>query len=151
MTDHEHADVTIRAQEPDNLVRAHGLDLSLLHPFPGLDSPFRGAWCVLRPGDVTETHAHHDREIFIVMSGRGTLVEGGRRHEIAAGDLAYIKADVEHSVVNEHDEDFAYYAVWWDRAMSEEFLARAEFPAEEQPVAQELPGVAELPDAVPAS
>ena len=48
MTDHEHADVTIRAKEPDHLERAHGLDLRLLHPWPGLDSPFRGAWCVLR-------------------------------------------------------------------------------------------------------
>lgn len=124
MTDHEHADVTIRAMEPDHLVRAHGLDLKLLHPWPGLDSPFRGAWCVLRPGDVSELHAHHDREIFIVMSGRGTVVANGRRQEVAAGDLAYIRPDVEHSVVNEHDEDFAYYAIWWDPAMSAEFLGQ---------------------------
>ncbi|WP_333766953.1 cupin domain-containing protein [Streptomyces sp. IBSBF 2435] len=122
MTDHEHADVTIRTMEPDHLERAHGLDLKLLHPWPGLDTPFRGAWCVLRPGDVSEVHGHHDREIFIVMSGRGTVVANGRRHEIAAGDLAYIRPDVQHSVVNEHDEDFAYYAIWWDPAMSAEFL-----------------------------
>ncbi|WUH91711.1 cupin domain-containing protein [Streptomyces sp. NBC_00433] len=126
MTDHEHADVTIRAMEPDHLERAHGLDLKLLHPWAGLDSPFRGAWCVLRPGDISELHAHHDREIFIVMSGRGTVVAGGRRQEVAAGDLAYIRPDVEHSVVNEHDEDFAYYAIWWDRAMSAEFLGLPE-------------------------
>ncbi|UWE13001.1 cupin domain-containing protein [Actinacidiphila bryophytorum] len=123
MTDHEHADVTIRANEPDHLERAHGLDLRLLHPWPGLDSPFRGAWCVLRPGDVSELHSHHDREIFIVMSGRGTVLAGGSRQEVAAGDLAYITPDVEHSVVNEHDEDFAYYAIWWDPAMSADFLA----------------------------
>lgn len=123
MTDHEHADVTIRANEPDHLERAHGLDLKLLHPWPGLDSPFRGAWCVLRPGDVSEPHAHHDREIFIVMSGRGTVLAGGSRREVAAGDLAYLTPDVPHSVVNEHDEDFAYYAIWWDPAMSADFLA----------------------------
>jgi len=122
LTDHEHADVTIRAMEPDHLVRAHGLDLKLLHPWPGLDTPFRGAWCVLRPGDVSDLHAHHDREIFIVMSGRGTVVANGMRREIAAGDLAYITPDVEHRVLNEHDEDFAYYAIWWDPAMSPEFL-----------------------------
>lgn len=33
---------------------------------------------------------------------------------------------MEHSVVNEHDEDFAYYAIWWDREMSAEFLDRQE-------------------------
>jgi mannose-6-phosphate isomerase-like protein (cupin superfamily) len=132
LTDHEHADVTIRAMEPDHLERAHGLDLRLLHPWPGVDSPFRGAWCVLRPGDVSELHAHHDREIFIVMSGRGTVLAGGSRQEVAAGDLAYIRPDVEHSVVNEHDEDFAYYAIWWDRAMSAEFLGLDENAGAEQ-------------------
>lgn len=137
MTDHEHADVTIRAKEPDHLERAHGLDLRLLHPWPGLDSPFRGAWCVLRPGDVSELHAHHDREIFIVMSGRGTVLAGGSRQEVAAGDLAYIRPDVEHSVVNEHDEDFAYYAIWWDRAMSADFLGRPEQTDAEQTDAEQ--------------
>ena len=43
--------VDFRRCEPENLVREHGLDLKLLHPWPGLATPFRGAWCVLRPGE----------------------------------------------------------------------------------------------------
>ncbi|SDN96968.1 cupin domain-containing protein [Actinacidiphila guanduensis] len=123
MTDHEHPGVTIRPREPERLERAHGLDLSLLHPWPGLNTPFRGAWCVLRPGDVSEAHAHHDREIFIAMSGRGVLLAGGDRREIAAGDLALLPPDVEHRVANEYDEDFSYYAIWWEPGMSEQYLA----------------------------
>ncbi|WP_404953226.1 cupin domain-containing protein [Streptomyces sp. 147326] len=121
--------MTIRPREPENLVRDHGLDLRLLHPWPGLDTPFRGAWCVLRPGDVTDAHAHHEREIFIVMSGRAEVVCKGRRHALAAGDLAVMRAGVEHHIVNEHEEDFSYYAIWWGPDMSAEFLARQPDPA----------------------
>lgn len=124
MTDREQADVTIRKREPDNLVREHGLDLKLLQPWPGLDAPFRGAWCVLRPGDVSEAHAHHEREMFIAMSGRGDVVCGDRRHAFEAGDIAVMNGGVEHHIVNEHTEDFAYYAIWWGPDMSAEFLAR---------------------------
>ncbi|MFI1645407.1 cupin domain-containing protein [Streptomyces avidinii] len=116
--------MTIRRSEPENLVRDHGLDLKLLHPWPGLDTPFRGAWCVLRPGDVTDAHAHHEREMFIVMSGRAEVVSKDGRHELAAGDIAIVRGGVEHHIVNEHHEDFSYYAIWWGPDMSAEFLAR---------------------------
>lgn len=120
------SDVDIRRREPDHLVRAHGLDLKLLQPWNGLATPFRGAWCVLRPGDVTEPHAHREREIFIVMAGRADVVTGTERHELAAGDILLMRPGVEHRVINEHDTDFSYYAIWWDRAMSGEFLAQSE-------------------------
>ncbi|MFD5620920.1 cupin domain-containing protein [Streptomyces yangpuensis] len=115
--------MTIRRREPENLVRAHGLDLRLLHPWPGLDTPFRGAWCVLRPGDVTEAHAHHEREMFIALSGRAEVVCGDGRYELAAGDIALMRAGVEHHIVNGHREDFSYYAIWWGPEMAAEFLA----------------------------
>ena len=114
MTDHAPADVTVRRREPENLVRAHGLDLKLLHPWPGLDAPFNGAWCVLRPGDVSEVHAHHEQEIFICMSGRADVVTDHGRQQLTAGDLALIRPGTDHSVTNPYGEDFAYYAIWWD-------------------------------------
>lgn len=134
MTDRKHADVTIRTREPEHLIRDHGLDLRLLQPWPGLNTPFLGAWCVLRPGDVSEVHSHHEREIFICMAGRAEVVTGDQRYELAAGDLAFIRPGVDHSIVNERDEDFAYYAVWWDRAMAAEFLDQeADGPAQAGP------------------
>ncbi|MFC4031260.1 cupin domain-containing protein [Streptomyces polygonati] len=116
------AELTIRALESEHLTRAHGLDLKLLHPWPGLNAPFRGAWCVLRPGDVSEPHAHSEREIFICMSGRATVLAGDTRKEFAAGDIAHLLPGVQHSITNEHDEDFAYYAIWWGEEMAAEFL-----------------------------
>lgn len=144
MSDQAEADVTIRHAEPDHLAREHGLDLRLLHPWPELaDTPFRGAWCVLRPGDVTDLHDHRERELFIVMSGRGAVVADGTPTQLAAGDLALIKAGVQHRVTNEHDEDFAYYAVWWDRLMAADYLGS------QDPVQVSRPDAA--PDPVPVA
>jgi mannose-6-phosphate isomerase-like protein (cupin superfamily) len=114
----------IRKREPENLTRAHGLDLKLLHPWPGLDTPFQGAWCVLRPGDVSAAHAHDQFEIFIGMSGRAEVRRGDRRQEFVAGDLVLMQPGVEHQITNEGGVDFSYYAIWWDRKMSAEFIAR---------------------------
>lgn len=119
----------IRRQEPENLERQHGLDLKLLHPWPNLATPFRGAWCVLRPGDVTDTHSHREQELFVAMEGRAEVVVGGTVHKIEAGDLMLLPADTEHHVVNPHDTDFSYYAIWWDRVMAESYLDPSGGPA----------------------
>lgn len=124
MTDQRPA-VQIREGEPENLVRTHGLDLRLLQPWHGLAAPFRGAWCVLRPGDASTPHAHHEHEIFIGMTGRAEVVSGDSRRPFVAGDIAFVPPGVAHQVVNDHDEDFAYYAIWWDRTMSDEFIEAA--------------------------
>ncbi|WP_414938348.1 cupin domain-containing protein [Amycolatopsis sp. cmx-11-51] len=123
MTDLDQAAVDIRRLEHENLTRAYGLDMKLLYPWNGLTAPFRGAWCVLRPGDVSVSHAHHEHEIFIGMAGSAEVVTEGERHRFGAGDLVFLKPGIEHNLVNDHDEDFSYYAIWWDRAMSDEFVA----------------------------
>jgi mannose-6-phosphate isomerase-like protein (cupin superfamily) len=115
--------VDFRRCEPENLVREHGLDLKLLHPWPGLATPFRGAWCVLRPGDRTDRHQHREQELFIGIAGRAEVVVGGQTHVMAAGDLMLMPGNVDHHVQNPHEEDFSYYAIWWDGVMAEEYLA----------------------------
>ena len=57
------------------------------------------------------------------MSGRATVVTPGTRYDFTAGDIAFLRPEIEHHLVNETDDDFTYYAIWWDRAMSEEFVA----------------------------
>jgi mannose-6-phosphate isomerase-like protein (cupin superfamily) len=113
----------IHRLENELVSRNYGLDFKLLLPWPGLNAPFRGAWCVVRPGDVSEAHAHGEHEIMIGMTGRGVLVSAGQRVDFNAGDIVHMPADITHSVRNELDEDFSYYSIWWDRAMSAEFLA----------------------------
>jgi mannose-6-phosphate isomerase-like protein (cupin superfamily) len=116
--------VDIRRLEHENLTRAYGLEMKLLYPWEGLTTPFEGAWCVLRPGDKSVAHSHHEHEIFIGMSGRAAIVTPDRRYEFAAGDIAFLRPAIKHYLVNDADDDFSYYAIWWDRAMCEEFVAR---------------------------
>jgi mannose-6-phosphate isomerase-like protein (cupin superfamily) len=123
VTDQKPLVVDFRRLEHENLTRAYGLEMKLLYPWDGLAAPFEGAWCVLRPGDKSQTHAHHEHEIFIGMSGRATVVTPDRRYDFAAGDIAFLRPEIEHHLINETDDDFAYYAIWYDRAMSEEFVA----------------------------
>lgn len=123
MTEQAIASVDIHRLENEQVSRNYGLDFKLLHPWPGMNAPFRGAWCVVRPGDVSEAHAHGEREIMIAMAGRGVVVSDEGRLDFNAGDIVFMPAEITHSVVNEYGEDFSYYSIWWDRDMSAEFLA----------------------------
>jgi mannose-6-phosphate isomerase-like protein (cupin superfamily) len=123
VTNQEPLVVHFRRLEHENLTRAYGLEMKLLHPWDGLTAPFEGAWCVLRPGDRSVAHAHHEHEIFIGISGRATVITPDRRYDFAAGDIAFLRPEIKHYLINETAEDFSYYAIWWDRVMSEHFVA----------------------------
>jgi mannose-6-phosphate isomerase-like protein (cupin superfamily) len=116
----------IRWLDRANLTQAYGLDSQRLLPWPELNAPFEGAWCVLRPGIQSTAHAHHEYEIFIAMTGRATLVVGDERREFAAGDIAHLPPGCTHHVANDGGDDFEFYAIWWDREMSTGFAARHE-------------------------
>ena len=114
----------IRRLDRANLTRAYGLDSERLLPWPVLDAPFEGAWCIVRPGQESTAHAHPEHEIFIAMSGRSTLVVDGERREFAAGDIGHLIPGSTHRVVNDGAADFEYYAIWWDTEMAARFAAR---------------------------
>ncbi|MBW4718026.1 cupin domain-containing protein [Saccharothrix sp. SC076] len=114
----------IRRLDRDHLTRAYGLDSERLLPWPALNAPFEGAWCVMRPGDVSTAHSHHEYEIFIAMKGRAKLTVDGESTELVEGDIAHLVPGTTHYLVNEADSDFEYYAIWWDTDMSAAFVAR---------------------------
>lgn len=116
--------IDIRPLDRANLVRAYGLDGQRLLPWPDLNAPFEGAWCVLRTGTESIPHSHHEYEIFIAISGTAELVVDDERHAFTAGDVARLPRGSTHRVVNTGTADFEYYGIWWDEVMSERFLAR---------------------------
>jgi mannose-6-phosphate isomerase-like protein (cupin superfamily) len=118
--------IEIRNLDRANLTRAYGLDSQRLLPWPALNAPFEGAWCVLRAGDESTPHAHHEYEVFIAMLGRSTLYVDGERFEFAAGDIVHLPPGCRHQVINDGAEDFEYYGIWWDTDMSARFLTRHE-------------------------
>ncbi len=118
----------IRNLDRDNLTRAYGLDAQRLLPWPALNAPFEGAWCILRSGDESTPHSHHEYEIFIAMTGRAALVVDGERRTFAAGDIVHLPPGCTHKLVNDGPEDFQYYGIWWDAHMSTTFLTRHQEP-----------------------
>jgi mannose-6-phosphate isomerase-like protein (cupin superfamily) len=114
----------IRGLNREQLVHENGLDAQRLLPWPVLNAPFEGSWCVIRPGTASTAHAHHEYEIFIAMRGEAFLESRGDRRPFNAGDIVHFTPGVEHRVVNDSGEDFEMYSVWWDLEMAERFAER---------------------------
>lgn len=107
----------------DNLVHEYQLDGSRLLPWDGYPMPFAGGWCVVRPGTESEPHTQIDQEIFIGIKGNATLVVGDERRPFGFGDIAAIPKHTNHYFINESDEDFHFYVVWWDMNYVNEFVS----------------------------
>jgi mannose-6-phosphate isomerase-like protein (cupin superfamily) len=116
----------IKHLDRPGLVHENGLDAQRLLPWPELNAPFEGSWCVVGPGGATGAHSHHEYEIFIAVSGEAVLDSQNERRAFKAGDIVHFPPHTEHRVVNESDEDFELYCIWWDPDMSAEFVSRHE-------------------------
>ena len=118
-----------RTLSRQTLTHENGLDAQRLLPWPALNAPFEGSWCVIRPGTASTAHAHHEYEIFIAVAGSAVLESQGEREPFVAGDIVHFPPDTEHRVVNEGDDDFEMYSVWWDAEMTQRFAERHAGPA----------------------
>lgn len=114
----------IRRLDRAGLVREYGVDGQRLLPWPALNAPFEGAWCVIRSGTASEPHAHDEYEIFIAIAGEAAVEADGARTPLRAGDVVHLAPGTEHRVVNDGAEDFEMYSVWWSEDMSARFQAR---------------------------
>jgi quercetin dioxygenase-like cupin family protein len=95
-----------------------------LVPWPALNAPFKGAWCVIHPRSSSVRHAHEQYEIFIAVSGQAFLESNGERILFRKGDIVHFPPHTEHQVINDGSEDFEMYAVWWDAQTAQAFTAR---------------------------
>jgi mannose-6-phosphate isomerase-like protein (cupin superfamily) len=118
--------VEIRNLDRANLTKAYGVDSQRLLPWPALNAPFEGVWCVLRSGDESTPHSHHEYEIFIAIAGSAVLDVDGERHDFVAGDIVHLPPGCTHKIVNDRPADFEFYGIWWDADMSTKFLTRHE-------------------------
>jgi len=107
----------------NNLKHEFQLDGARLLPWDGYDMPFAGGWCVVRPGTESEPHTQIDQEIFLGIKGRATLVVGDQRSDFGFGDIAAIPKHTNHYFINDTEEDFHFYVIWWDMNYVNEFVA----------------------------
>jgi uncharacterized cupin superfamily protein len=82
------------------------LDLSKRHPF---DLEWNR---VPREKCNFPYHAHSAQwELYLVISGKGTVRDRDGRTEVVAGDAFIFGPDEPHQLINSGDEDFLYYVV----------------------------------------
>jgi mannose-6-phosphate isomerase-like protein (cupin superfamily) len=114
----------IRKFDRANLKSDNGLNAQRLMPWPELNAPFEGSWCVVPAGASSGAHAHHEYEIWVAMTGEAEVICEGRRAPFVAGDIVHFPPRVNHQVVNAGTGEFQMYAVWWDTGMVGKFADR---------------------------
>ena len=125
----------IRNLDRENLRLDNQLLAQRLMPWPVLNAPFEGSWCLVHPGSASGPHGHHEYEIWIAMTGKAKIICDGEHSPFVAGDIAHFTPGSVHQVINDSAEDFQMYSVWWDTELAGQFAKRHEASApSEQPV-----------------
>ena len=114
----------IRNLHRDALKLDNGLRAQRLVPWPALNAPFEGSWCVVGPGEQSGRHSHHEYEIWIAMTGESEIVCDGERTPFVAGDVVHFTPGSEHQVFNHGNNPFEMYSIWWDPELAAGFHAR---------------------------
>lgn len=109
--------------EPDALLHEYGLDTQRLQPWAVCNAPFEGSWALARPRTRSTLHSHHEHEIFIAIRGSAVIECDGKQAPFRAGDIAFFQPGLQHRLLNDGDEEFMFYSVWWDEEMAERFLS----------------------------
>ena len=66
----------------------------------------------LKKGDAVGAHGHEGEvEIFYILSGTATVLDGGEEKTLSAGDVAITDGDAPHSLANNHDEALVVLAM----------------------------------------
>jgi mannose-6-phosphate isomerase-like protein (cupin superfamily) len=95
----------------ESLKHEYDLDAKRLLPYPGINPPFGGAWCVVK--SKTKSLAHDEYELFIGISGKANIKLGDEIVEMEKGDIVVIPPRVRHYISNQEQEDFHLYSIWW--------------------------------------
>jgi len=82
-----------------------------------MDAPFWHQYGFLQEkGTAMAGHAHPTDEIYIVLSGTGHVIVGGKTKAVSAGDTVAIPAGEWHTVLCAEDDEapLLWAALWWD-------------------------------------
>jgi methionyl-tRNA synthetase len=76
-----------------------------------------GMECILKPGQQSVFHRHHESEIFVIVSGKGRLaVDGKDAGEVGPGDIIYLQPFEGHALRNLSDtEQLVFTALYWEK------------------------------------
>jgi quercetin dioxygenase-like cupin family protein len=70
--------------------------------------------CVVPPRESSALDSHIDREIFVVVSGKGHVRSGEDRVPIEQGDLVLLESNQPHTVENSSsDAGLVFLSIYW--------------------------------------
>jgi oxalate decarboxylase/phosphoglucose isomerase-like protein (cupin superfamily) len=120
--------------DPETASHEYGLQGWRTTPWPGLDLPFGGAYCIVAPHTDSLRHVNEpgdEDELFICVSGAATVVIGEESFSAQQGDHFAIPRGLPHYVSNLGDEPFHFYALWWNPQLVSNYMSvqqRRELP-----------------------
>ncbi len=93
---------------------------SYLHELPELpeleEAPFGGMICRIEPGEATDLDFHNQNELFIVVSGSGSLTAESGPIAVQTGDIFSLPKKVSHVIENTDSTVLTFVSVWWPRS-----------------------------------
>ncbi|MEU8185327.1 cupin domain-containing protein [Micromonospora sp. NPDC049047] len=90
---------------------------SALLPFPATDpAPFELARWSVAPHTSNDLDVHRSREVWIIVSGTGTVTFGDQTAVLRAGDVVAFDSRVPHRIRNDGPDPLSAVSVYWMRA-----------------------------------
>ncbi|MDR1059674.1 MAG: cupin domain-containing protein [Clostridiales bacterium] len=109
--------INIAKFDPASAYKAHEGTILAQPVLPGgVKAPFRHQYGYLMKGGAMAGHAHPTDEIYIVLSGSGIVILGGRNRRVKAGDVVAIPGGEWHTMLcaESDEEPFLWGALWWE-------------------------------------
>ena len=67
---------------------------------------------ILKPGESIGAHSHEgETEIYYIISGEGSVLDGGEFKKLSAGDTAITDGENPHSIVNDGDDELRFIGI----------------------------------------
>lgn len=86
----------------------------VLLPFPvSRPAPFDMARWSVAPGTSNDLDVHRSREVWIVVSGTGTVRWADQCADVHAGDVVAFESTVPHRITNNGPDIFRAVSVYW--------------------------------------
>lgn len=90
----------------ENADMARMFDIDICH-LDGLDFP--AGWGRIRPGERSASHQHDETEMFVIVSGEGTLLVDGHIYAVKGGSVAQFKPFESHVLENSGEVDLIFF------------------------------------------
>ncbi|MCX8957642.1 class I tRNA ligase family protein [Erwinia psidii] len=90
----------------ENAEMARMFDIEISH-LDGLDFP--AGWGKVAPGERSASHQHDETEMFVIVSGEGTLLVDGHSHAVKAGSVAQFAPFESHVLENTGNADLIFF------------------------------------------